>query len=199
MTSWHQNGWLDTYVSQYKIKMASQHGESAVVLLEATEQWKTQLSKLCEGYLPMEIWNWNETSISFWVIPSRSFVWQGEDAAGTSVLKECLTFLLTLSMTGRKEKIWLMGKAKQLHSFPKHTSDLQKHCTYKHSTKAWMTSTTFIEYLNWLNNKMLIQSQKILPFIDNCTSHTPVTFPNVTIMSVLKNTLANDLYSSPQA
>ena len=35
------NGWLDASVSQYKIKMANLHGESAQVSLEATEQSKS--------------------------------------------------------------------------------------------------------------------------------------------------------------
>ena len=44
---------------------------------------------------------------------------------GTKVLKEHFNVLLTCSVTDRK-KLLIMGKAKQLHSFPKYASNIQK-------------------------------------------------------------------------
>ena len=72
-----------------------------------------------------DIYICNETSIFFQAVPLRSLVWHGEDVAGTKVLIEFFTVLLTCSVMGRKEKLWHMGKAKQPYGFQKYTVDLQ--------------------------------------------------------------------------
>ena len=90
----------------------------------------------------------------------------------------------------KKKRLQIIRKAKGLYSFPKHISHLQRQCICRHNTKAWMTSTIFIEYVKWLNNKMPIQLWKIPLFIDNCPSHTPVTFLNVTIKFLPRNMMS---------
>ena len=101
------------------IKMTSLHRESAEVSQETTKQWKSQLPNICLGYSLADIYNHDETGIFFQAIPSRCFVWQDEPVARTKVLKECVTVLLTCSGMGRKEKLWLVGRAKLPHRFLK--------------------------------------------------------------------------------
>ena len=104
--------------------------------------------------------------------------------------EECSTVLLTCCATGRKEKLWLIGIANGQTASPKYSSDLQKYCIFRHSIKALAITIISIEYLNWLNNKMLIQWWKILLFIHNYSSHTQVTLSSVTVKSLSKNKLS---------
>ena len=105
------NGWLYAFVSQHVINMAKLQGESAEGLLEASKQWKSQLPKLCMDYSPDDIYDYDKTGFFFLAIPSRRFGQQGDPASRTMVVKECFT-VLTCSVGSRKEKLWLIGKAK---------------------------------------------------------------------------------------
>lgn len=79
----------------------------------------------------------------------------------------------------------------QCHSFPKNASDYHHHAfKYRFNKKAWMTTEIFKEYVNWLNNKMIVQQQKILLFLDNCPAHPVMHLSNVKLVFLPKNTTA---------
>ena len=51
-----------------------------------------------------------------------------------------------------------------------------------------MKSEIFVEFLNYMNNKMKLQKRKILVFLDNCPSHPDIKLSNVTLWFIPKNT-----------
>lgn len=186
------NGWLESFASRHQLKMANLHGESAEISEEACTQWQESLPQLLHDYALEDIYNCDETGIFFRSIPTKSLIRkaEGEKAQGTKVLKDRFTLLLTASATGVKEKMWIIGKSKKPHSFPKNASVYHRSFTYRYNTKAWMTTEIFKEYLNSLNNKFQMQNRKILLFLDNCPAHPPINLSNVKLAFLPKNTTA---------
>ena len=142
-------------------------------------QWKEKLPELCNGYALCDIYNVDETGIFFRALPSKSLIRHGEQQSGTKVNKEHFTAVVCANAMGDKLKLWIIGKSKCPHSFPKYTSELEHHIIYRSNAKGWMTRDIFIEFLNKLNNKMKLQCRKILLLLDNCPSHLHVTLSNV--------------------
>ena len=66
-------------------------------------------------------------------------------------MKERFTVLMVANDAGQKEKLWIVGKSKNPKSFPKCQPQT---FIYKNNAKGWMTSDTFVEFLNYFNNKM---------------------------------------------
>ena len=107
--------------------------------------------------------------------------------SGVKVLKERITVLFTVSSVGEKMRLLVIGKSNNPRSFKNH----QKHhlpVIYKSNSKAWMTSSIFVEYLNSLNNRMRIQNRNILLLMDNCPSHPDIHLSNIKITFLPKNT-----------
>ena len=71
----------------------------------------------CEGYLMVNIYNCDKTSIFFWVAHSKTCLQQDEVLARNKVLKECSIILLPCRDMGKKEKLWLVGKDKHPTNF----------------------------------------------------------------------------------
>ena len=93
--------------------------------------------------------------------------------------KNALGLLVYANAIGEKEKLLIIGKAKHPHSFPKNMSDMAQHITYKSNKHGWMTTESFMEFLNSLNNKMKLQGHHILMFLDNCPSYPKITMSNI--------------------
>lgn len=184
------NGWLESFISRHQLKLASLHGESAEVSEEACQQWMENLPSLLAGYELDDIYNCDETGIFFRSVPTRSLIREGESAKGVKTLKQRFTALVTASATGKKEKLWIIGHTKKPHSFPKNASDYHNAFKYRFNAKAWMTTSIFKEYLNWLNNRMLTKGRKILLLMDNCPAHPPISLTNVNVVFLPKNTTA---------
>lgn len=184
------NGWLESFADRHQLKMANLHGEGAEVSEEVVEQWMEKIPELCVGYEPKNIFNVDETGMFFRAVPTKSFITKDERAAGTKVLKERFTVLVGGSATGEKLKLWVVGRAKKPHSFPKNGPPANQFI-YRHNSRGWMTSEIFIEFLNWLNNMMMTQRRKILLLLDNCPSHPSINLSNVKMVFLPKNTTAH--------
>ena len=184
------NGWLQSFIHRHKIRMVNLHGESADVDKSCCDQWLEKLPELCQGYQDRDIYNCDETGIFFRSVPTKSFVRENEVHTGTKVLKDRFTVLLTCNLAGEKEKMWIIGRAKKPHSFPKHSADMQHLCIYRNNSKGWMKSDIFIDYLNWMITcyKMILQKRRILLFLDNCPSHPDVQLSNVKCVFLPRNT-----------
>ena len=157
------NGWMDSFASRHQLKFANLHGESAGVDPQVCTQWREQLHRICNGYKMEDIWNVDETGIFFRSVPTKSWIKNGETPHGTKAqtMKEHFTALLACSVTGEKEKLWIIGQNKHPHSMPKPAPRL---FVYRSNQKAWVTTEIFVEFLNALNNKMKCKGRHILLF-----------------------------------
>ena len=53
--------------------------------------------------------------------------------------------------------------------------------TYRANHRAWMTSELFTDWLNKVNNMMILQKCKMLMFVDSCSTHSTI---ELTIMKL---------------
>lgn len=185
------NGWLESFATRHQLRMANLHGESADVDPATCDQWIQNLPSLLADYDLDDIYNCDETGVWFRSVPTKSYIQLDEKAKGVKVLKERITILVTASATGKKEKLWVIGRSKKPHSFPKYNSDFTHLFIYRNNKKAWMTTTIFTEYLNWLNNKMKALKRQIALLMDNCSAHPPLTLSNVKLIFLPKNTTSH--------
>lgn len=180
-------GWLSAFLKRHKIKFVALCGEAAEVPEGVVDDFKARLPLLLQGYKPEDIYNCDESGLYFRGIPTKSFIKSGDSCSGVKVLKERITVLFTVSSVGEKMKLLVIGKSNNPRSFKNH----QKHhlpVVYKANSKAWMTSSIFVEYLQSLNNRMRIQNRNILLLMDNCPSHPDINLSNIKISFLPKNT-----------
>ena len=164
------DGWLESWRKRNSISFRSISGESGNVDFSSAEKWKINLSSLCNGYEPKNIFNMDETGYFFRSLPDKTLASKGDECKGGKLSKDCLTLALTCSMLGEKLPPLLIGKSNNPRCF--RGVDLSKYpCDYRSSSKAWMTNPLFNEYLLNLNSEMERQGRKILLFIDNAPVH----------------------------
>ena len=181
------NGWLQRFSIRHQIKFANLHGKSAEVSDEAVDQWKEKLPAICAGYHPRDIFNCDETGVFFCALPQKYLTPNGAQTSGIKVSKDRFSMLVCANALGEKQQLWIISKAKKLHSFPKYISDLARHVTCRNNTKARITIEIFVEFLKKLNNKMKLQDRNILMFLDNCPSHLAISLSNIKLVFYLKN------------
>ncbi|XP_054281926.1 tigger transposable element-derived protein 6-like [Macrosteles quadrilineatus] len=66
------NGWLHNFKKRNEIIFRKVCGESASVNSNVCDEWKTELKKLTESYLPENIYNADETGLFFKCLPDRT-------------------------------------------------------------------------------------------------------------------------------
>jgi hypothetical protein len=82
--------------------------------------------------------------------------------------KERLTIALICSATGEKFKPLVIGKSQMPRAFNK---QLPCRVIWKANSKAWMTRTIFLEYLQKFNAKIEIENRKAFILFDNIPCH----------------------------
>ena len=183
------SGWLQSFCKRHQIKFSTLHGKGAQVSEEAVKQWLEELPKMIKGYAMREIYNCNETSILFKALPNKTFHGPNEaKPMGNKISNDRFSLLVCANAAGEKEKLLVIGNSKQPHSFPKYTSDLEQHVTYRSNKRGWMTMPIFTKLLNSLNNKMWQQNCNIIMFQDNCSSHPHLQLSNIKLVFYPKNT-----------
>ena len=185
------NGWLQKFCTRHMIKMSALHGESADVSDDVVDIWKKKLPSVCNGYADRDIYNMDETAIFYRLLPNRSYIQKGETPSGTKIIKDRYTVVVCANLAGDKEKLWIIGKAKQPRSFPRkkaHLSQFNCHVEYRANKKGWQTTEFYLEFLRKFNNKMAVQRRNVLLFLDNCPSHPAVEMSKVKLVFLPKNT-----------
>ena len=145
--------------------------------------------------------NFDECGSQFKSLPQYSYLGRTQEIRAKKPVLARITGLFGTTMSGRKFKPLIIGKAKKPRAFSKLSNveeDLQVH--YNHSKNAWMTSEIF---RSWFLNCFLCEVGPILDkdmqiqfLIDNCSAHTPkhideqlwMLDPNVCIKMLPPNT-----------
>ena len=173
---------LQRFSAHHQIKFANLHGESAEVNSEAVDQWKEKLPEICVGYNPRDIYNCDETGVFFRALPQKSLIPNGGEQSGIKDSKDRFSMLVCANALGEKLKLWIIGKSKRLHSFPRYTSALEQYVTYRSNSKAWMTGDIFMEFLNKLNKKIKLQGRHIIMLLNNCLTHPAIHLSNIKLV-----------------
>lgn len=182
------NGWLDKFKRANQISCRVISGESAEVNSNEVSDWIQRLAKICEGFNLKDIFNADETGLCFRALPSKTLAEKSDKCSGVKVSKDRLTVMLCASALGEKLKPLVIGKSAKPRCF-KHVDLNKLGVTWRHNKKAWMTTDTFIEWLEDLNSKITKQRRKILLIIDNAPTHfSDIELSNVTVKFFPPNT-----------
>lgn len=140
---------------------------------------------------PEDIYNADETSLYYKLLPSRTYAFRGEQVIGGRSSKDRLTLMLCSNMNGTdKLKPLIIGKTKNprvLKSvYNMSTADLPVH--YYSSANGWMTGFIFNSWLSKWNSKLARDHRNVLLLLDNAPSHVVENYSNITIQFLPPNT-----------
>ena len=77
-----------------------------------------------------------------------------------------------LQCSGEKLKPLVIGNTARPRAFKQNNVTPENlPVTWKHNKKAWMTTVVFEDWVNQLNETMKKNKRRIIPFVDNATSH----------------------------
>jgi hypothetical protein len=159
-------GWFHRWKKRENIVYKRTYGEQKDADFSTAENWlKTEWPKFTSEYTPNNVYNADETGLFYRALPEHSYLFKNENAKGCKISKERITILCCASMSGKKQKLLVIGKSKNPRCF-KSVKCLP--VDYYANTNTWMTSVIFNEWLiKWdkqLNNKTVL-------LIDNCPAH----------------------------
>ena len=178
-------GCLQNWKDKYNITSRSFSGESRSVSMHLVEDWVRRIPETIAGYNLDCIYNCDETGIFFRTLPDRSLVAPGDDRKSSKIAKERFTALCTVTATGEKLPLFIIGRSKQPRDF---TLQLKNGIHYSYNKKAWMTIELFNEYLEYLNEMMRIRQKNILLIMDNAPVHASHIYSNIAIIKLPPNT-----------
>ena len=123
------------------------------------------------------ICNFDECGFQYKSLPQYSYVDKTQEIRAKKPVLARITGLFGATMTGRKFKPLIIGKAKKPRAFSRLSSDEQLPVHYEHTKNAWQTSEKFRSwYLNCFLSEVgpiLDKDMQIQFLIDNCSAHTP--------------------------
>ncbi|CAF4442073.1 unnamed protein product, partial [Rotaria magnacalcarata] len=136
------NGWLKKFRNRYAISFRTINGESALVDNSTVEEWTQRLSTILDGFDENDVFNADETGLSYRATPDHSLVLSKEECKGGKKSKERLTVLLCSNLTGTvKLKPVVIGKSQRPRCF-KNITTSKLPVIWLSNRTAWMTSQT---------------------------------------------------------
>jgi hypothetical protein len=97
-----------------------------------------------DTFAPRDIYNADETGLFWKALPDRTLAFKNEGVSGRKLSKQRVTCLVCASMAGEKVPLLVIRKYANPRVF-KSTNRLP--VEYRANRKAWMTSTSFDEWL----------------------------------------------------
>ncbi len=127
------------------------------------------MAKLRAKYDDDNIFNADETGIMFRALPNHSLAFKDEKRKkGQKKIKERITALVCISMSGKKEELFVIGKSRNPRCFKK----IKKlPVCYKANSSAWMTGDLFKTWLFKWDERLTQKRRRILLLVDNCSAH----------------------------
>lgn len=181
-------GWLDKWKRRHDVVFRVVSGEAAAVNTSAISTWfEDQWKPVCDQYKPEDIYNADETGVFWRMLPDRTLSFSGEKCSGGKNSKERLTVLLCANLTGTdKLTPFVIGKSAKPRAF-RGVKTLP--VEYAANKKAWMTSATFVNWLNTFDRRMKREKRSILLLLDNCPAHPHhVKLSNIKLLFLPPNT-----------
>ena len=188
----YSRGWLSRLKERHGIASHKLHGESASADMTIVEDGRKRLQDELRQYDSRDIFNMDETALFYNLGPSTTLS-TVRKAKGCKLSKVRVTVALCCNATGSdKLKPLVIGRACRPRCFGK-TFDPNIYVTYKHNSKAWMTSAIFQDWLINLDKQMKQQGRHILLLLDNAACHSSgdIKTKNVKINFLPPNTTAH--------
>ena len=164
------NGWLWGFQQRYNIREYVYHGEAASAEIDKPEAIAQieLVRQLASEYSDDDTLNMDETALFWKLTPDRTLATQA--GSGGKKSKDRITLAFTVSASGKKEEVWVIGKSKNPRCFKNINRQLLR-VKYRYNKTKWMTGRIMEEYLRWLDNKMRAANRKVLLLLDNFSGH----------------------------
>ena len=184
---------MEKWKKSYGIREKRVNGEAGELSGETVNAWMERLWELIKDYDPVDIWNLDETSCFFKVLPEKSLAEKKSQARGGKKSKTRLTITFFVSAAGEKVieqiVIWSSAEPRCFKNLiiPKRPYDLH----YYSSQKSWMESEIMASVLTKINRKMAAAKRTILFPMDNAPCHPEnfvVSYSNIKEVFLPKNT-----------
>ena len=145
---------------------------------------KVQWPKIIADYSPDDVYNANETGLFYQALPEHTYLFKNETVHGCKVLKDCVTVLCCVNMSGKKQRLLVIGKSHNPHCLKGIKKLPMEYCA---NANAWMTSVIFKKWLVKWDNHL---TNNIVLLVDNCTVHAVnVTLNHIKLIFLPANTM----------
>ncbi|XP_023223549.1 tigger transposable element-derived protein 1-like [Centruroides sculpturatus] len=175
------NGWFEKFKKRHSLHNIHIQGEKASADEDAAKKYPAELADIIQtkGYLADQVFNADETGLSWEKMPSRTYISKNEKTApGFKVSKDRITLLLCSNASGDFiTKPMLIHRSLNPCSM-KQCNNYDLPVYWRDNKKAWMTGHLFKNWFhncfvpdveNYLKKKNL--AFKVLLILDNAPSH----------------------------
>lgn len=183
-------GFLQRFCHRYAVlsKRICGEGNDCADTTTFTEE---VLIPLLSQFDPEDIYNADESSLFFKLLPGRTYAFRGEQVIGGRSSKDRVTLMLCSNMDGSdKLRPVIIGKVKNPRVlktlYGMSTADLP--VDYYSSANGWMTGFIFDKWLSKWNAKLAAKKRNVLLLLDNAPSHVVQTYSNIRIQFLPPNT-----------
>ena len=113
------NGYIEKFQRRHGLVFKAMCGESTSADSPAAESWvKNILPSYLHRYSPEDVYNADETSLFYELLPSHTLAFKGETCSGGKKSKVRLTVLVCANMSGTdKRKLLVIGKSQNPRCF----------------------------------------------------------------------------------
>lgn len=157
------HGWLERLKARNNIRFKPLPNRTISNNREEPAEWvKDILPKLIEGYDPNDVFNADETTLLYKVVPP---LLTGNHPHSTTASKDKLTLLFLCNSTGNEKKVFAIGNVPNPPCFEKEATPLP----YYSSENALMTDWIWCDILQKLDQSL--GKRKIILFVDREACH----------------------------
>jgi hypothetical protein len=174
--------WVGTFKKNHSIRKQSINGMEDSLDPTKVMAERSKIQQAVIGYEPKDIFNADETGLFFRGKPRSSLVAGSLSCKEHVQSKERLTILLCCSAIGEKLKPLVIGKYERPRALKSISKDCLP-CLYGWNKNAWITRQIFGDWLQEINESMVLKQRFICLIVDNFSGHTSVEhFSNIKIV-----------------
>ncbi|KAH7964628.1 hypothetical protein HPB51_027131 [Rhipicephalus microplus] len=168
------NGWLARFKARHGITTRTVSAEGAAADVDGAEQWQnSQLKNILEDYAPDDIFNMDESTLFFKLLPDKTLTFDGETCTGGKHAKDRISVAFCINMTGTdKTPLLVIEKLAKPRCFK--GIRLPSEVVYRINTKAWMTAKFFEEYVHLIDRRFAAKNRRVVIILDNSSVHVPL-------------------------
>jgi hypothetical protein len=165
------NRFIDGLKKRNNINWIKMSGESDSVNPLVVQNWSKKLKKEVQGFDEKDVFNLDETSLFYKLLPNKTYAFGKESKFGRKQRKDRITVVLLCNTNGSYREAIIIGKSAK----PRALRGIQSPIDYYSQSNAWMDAIIFNKILRKFDSKMKKMDRKVILFVDNCSSHSLTT------------------------
>ena len=183
------NGWLFRFRQRHGIVHRTIRGEGRGVDQAVVDDFRATVpARLLEEFRPEDIFNMDETGLSYLAQSTKTLTFRDDSAIGTKQPKNRLTVVPCANMTGtEKRQLLVIGR----YLRPRCFKNAILPCKYDANARAWMTSDVFRDWCLQWDRQLSRRGRRIALLLDNAPGHPALTLDNIKLVYLPPNTTSH--------